>query len=88
MEDVGSNPTGVGDIFVFLCATLFLPGAIAQTVSFVIFTQHFNLPHLKHFKWYNSPFYSSWKVTKLLHETEAKVILAQLEKRKHKKETY
>ena len=28
----------------------------------------------------NSPFHGSWKVTKLLHETEAKVILAQLEK--------
>ena len=28
----------------------------------------------------NSPFHSSWKVTKLLHETEAKVEFAQLEK--------
>ena len=28
----------------------------------------------------NSPFYNSWKVTKLLHETEAKVYLTQLEK--------
>ena len=29
---------------------------------------------------YNSPFHGSWKVTKPLHETEAKVELAQLEK--------
>ena len=38
----------------------------------------------------NSPFHGSWKVTKLLHETEAKVALAQLEKWKYycKKETY
>ena len=28
----------------------------------------------------NSPFHSSWKVTKILHETEAKTDLAQLEK--------
>ena len=28
----------------------------------------------------NSPFHSSWKVTKPQHETEAKVELAQLEK--------
>ena len=28
----------------------------------------------------NSPFHSSWKVTKPLHETKAKVKLAQLEK--------
>ena len=28
----------------------------------------------------NSAFHSSWKVTKLLHETEAKVVLAQLAK--------
>ena len=27
----------------------------------------------------NSPFHSSWKVTKPLYETEAKVVLAQLE---------
>ena len=29
---------------------------------------------------YRSPFHGSWKVTKPLHETEAKVELAQLEK--------
>ena len=28
----------------------------------------------------NSPFWGSWKVTKLLRDTEAKVVLAQLEK--------
>ena len=28
---------------------------------------------------HNRPIYSSWKETKLLHETEAKVDLAQLE---------
>ena len=28
----------------------------------------------------NSPFHSSWKATKFLHETEAKVEFAQLEK--------
>ena len=28
----------------------------------------------------NNSFYDSWKVTKLPHETESKVILAQLEK--------
>ena len=28
----------------------------------------------------NSPFLGSWKVTKLLHENEAKVVLAQLKK--------
>ena len=30
----------------------------------------------------NNPFHSSWKVTKVLHETEAKVEFAQLEKYK------
>ena len=32
------------------------------------------------FHYCNSIFHSSWKVTKLLHETEEKVVLAQLEK--------
>ena len=32
------------------------------------------------YKWLSSPFHSSWKVIKLLHETEAKVVLEPLEK--------
>ena len=38
----------------------------------------------------NRPFHGSWKVTKLLHESEAKVVLVQLENGSncHKKEIY
>ena len=47
---------------------------------FVIFVIESISGHISTQKDSNSPFHSSRKGTKLLHETEAKVVLAQLEK--------
>ena len=49
-EVVGSNPTGVRDVFSFFMWASFLSRAIAQKVSFRISViQHLNLTHLNHY---------------------------------------